>query len=78
MTFRYEYADPNGSPVMDYITVHSGTESQVTLTNYEGGDENPIISMGNDIRFQLDGTYDFSDYPVGFYYADVYITLEGV
>ena len=78
ITFRYDYADSSGNSVMDYITVHSGTETtQHTLTNYAEGDEYPIISMGNDVRFQLDGTYEFSDYPVGFYYSNIYITLEG-
>lgn len=82
LTFRYEYAsDISGtstSSVSDYITVHSGEETTVTLENYNEESEVPIISMGNDMRFQLDGTYDFSDYPVGFYYSDIYITLEGV
>ena len=78
LTFRYEYADSSSNSVMDYITIHSGTPSDITLTNYSGEDEYPIISMGNDIRFQLDGAYDFSDYPVGFYYANITITLEGI
>lgn len=78
LTFRYEYADSSSNSVTDYITVHSGAPSDTILTNYTGEDEYPIISMGNDIRFQLDGTYDFSDYPVGFYYANITITLEGV
>ena len=82
LTFRYEYAsDLSGTStasVSDYITIHSGEETTATLENYNEESEVPIISMGNDMRFQLDGTYDFSDYPIGFYYSDITITLEGV
>ena len=82
LTFKYEYAEElsgtTNSSVLDYITLHSGTTTEVTLTNHNEESEVPIISMGNDIRFQLDGTYDFSDYPVGFYYSDITIVLEGV
>lgn len=82
MTFRYEYASENENgdsvTVNGYIPVHSGDEKVETMTNHIGASGFPIISMAKDIRFQFDQAYDFSDYPSGFYYSNITITMEGL
>ena len=82
MTFRYEYAgeDENGNSTSNngYITVHSGEEKVLTITNHIGASGLPIISMAKDVRFQFDQAYDLSDFPAGFYYSNITITMEGL
>ncbi len=81
ITFRYEYSTidifGNKTTNMGYFNVHSGEPYQTTIYNNSAGTEVPIISMNRDIRLQLDRVYDTSDYPDGFYYANVVIEMEG-
>ncbi len=80
ITFRYAYdsIDVSGNTrvASGYMTIHSGEEYTETITNDSGESDIPVISMDKDVRLMFDQNYDVSNYPAGYYTADVVIQME--